>query len=570
MSRSTPVFTLAVTILSMLFSLLAAETSGSPQNPPDFDVIIRGGTVYDGTGAEPKHVDVAIRGDRIAEIGDVKTAKAKTVIDATGLAVAPGFINMLSWSNESLIQDGRSQSEIRQGVTTEIMGEGESMGPVNDRVREHMLRGQGDIKYEIKWNTLAEYLRYLETRGVSCNLASFIGATTIRENVIGFEDKAPTPEQLEQMRALVRKEMEAGALGIGTSLIYPPAFYAKTDELIELCKVAAKYQGKYISHMRSEGNRLLEGLDELIRISREAGIPAEVYHIKAAGQQNWPKINDLLSRMEAAQKEGMKITADMYTYTAGGTGLDASLPPWTEDGGYPALFKRLRDPATRGKIKAQVQTPSDEWENMYLAAGGPEHILLVGFKSDKLKPLTGKTLAEAAKMRGKDPIDTAMDLIAEDESRIGTIYFMISEENIRKELSKPWISFGSDEASQAPEGVFLKSNPHPRAYGNFARVLGKYVRDEKVIPLTEAVRRLSALPATNLGLDHRGFIEKGMFADVVVFDPATISDRATFEKPHQYAIGVKNVFVNGAQVIKDGEHTGAKSGRALWGPGKIR
>ncbi len=570
MSRSTPAFTLAAIILSMLSSLLAAEASGSPQNPTDFDVVIRGGTVYDGTGAEPKHVDVAIRGDRIAEIGDFKTAKAKTVIDAMGLAVAPGFINMLSWSNESLIQDGRSQSEIRQGVTTEIMGEGESMGPVNDRVREHMLRGQGDIKYEIKWNTLAEYLRYLETRGVSCNVASFIGATTIRENVIGFEDKPPTPEQLEQMRQLVRKEMEAGALGIGTSLIYPPAFYAKTDELIELCKVAAKYQGKYISHMRSEGNRLLEGLDELIRISREAGIPAEVYHIKAAGQQNWPKIDDLLSRIEAAQKEGMKITADMYTYTAGGTGLDASLPPWTEDGGYPALFKRLRDPATRGKIKAQVQTPSDEWENMYLAAGGPEHILLVGFKSDKLKPLTGKTLAEAAKMRGKDPIDTAMDLIAEDESRIGTIYFMISEENIRKELSKPWISFGSDEASQAPEGVFLKSNPHPRAYGNFARVLGKYVRDEKVIPLTEAVRRLSALPATNLGLDHRGFIEKGMFADVVVFDPATISDRATFEKPHQYAIGVKHVFVNGAQVIKDGEHTGAKPGRALWGPGKIR
>ncbi|PYK03874.1 MAG: aminoacylase [Verrucomicrobia bacterium] len=570
MSRSTPVFTLAVTILSMLSSLLAAETSGSPQNPPDFDVIIRGGTVYDGTGAEPKNVDVAIRGDRIAEIGDLKTAKVKTVVDASGLAVAPGFINMLSWSNESLIQDGRSQSEIRQGVTTEIMGEGESMGPVNDRVREHMLREQSDIKYEIKWNTLAEYLRYLETRGVSCNVASFIGATTIRENVIGFEDKPPTPEQLEQMRQLVRKEMEAGALGIGTSLIYPPAFYAKTDELIELCKVAAKYQGKYISHMRSEGNRLFEGLDELIRISREAGIPAEVYHIKAAGQQNWPKIDSLLSRIEAAQKEGLKITADMYSYTAGGTGLDASLPPWTEDGGYPALFKRLRDPATREKIKAQVNTPTDEWENMYLAAGGPGHILLVGFKSDKLKPLTGKTLAEAARMRGKDPIDTAMDLIAEDESRIGTIYFIISEENIRKELSKPWISFGSDEASQAPEGVFLKSNPHPRAYGNFARVLGKYVRDEKVIPMKEAVRRLSGLPASNLGLDHRGFIKKGMFADVVVFDPATISDRATFEKPHQYAIGVKHVFVNGAQVIKDGEHTGAKPGRALWGPGKIR
>jgi len=560
----------AFTGLAMLFSLLAAESSAPSQSATDFDIIIKGGTVYDGTGVEPKHVDVAIRGDRIAGVGDFKTAKAKTVIDATGLAVAPGFINMLSWSNESLIQDGRSQSEIRQGVTTEVMGEGESMGPVNDRVREHLLHQQTDIKFDIKWNTLAEYLRYLETRGVSCNVASFIGATTIRENVIGFDDRAPTAQELDQMRELVRKEMEAGALGIGTSLIYPPAFYAKTEELIELCKVAAKYQGKYISHMRSEGNRLLEALDELIRISREAGIPAEVYHIKAAGQPNWGKIDNLLSRIEAAQKEGLKITADMYTYTAGGTGLDACLPPWTEDGGYPALFKRLRDPATREKIKAQVQTPSDEWENMYLATGGPEHILLAAFKSEKLKPLTGKTLAEAAKMRKKDPIDTAMDLIAEDESRIGTIYFFISEDNIKKELAKPWISFGSDEASQAPEGVFLKSNPHPRAYGNFARVLGKYVRDEKVIPLAEAVRRLSASPATNLDLDHRGFIKEGMFADIVVFDPATISDRATFEKPHQYAVGVKHVFVNGVQVIKDGEHTGAKPGRALWGPGKVR
>src|SRR6266511_3688017 len=536
----------------------------------EFDVLIKNGTIYDGTGANPRQADVAIRGDRITGIGDFKSAKANTVIDAKGLAVAPGFINMLSWSTVSLIQDGRSQSEIRQGVTTEIMGEGESMGPVNDRVREHMLREQGDIKYEIKWNTLAEYLRYLQSRGVSCNVASFIGATTIRENVIGFEDKAPTPEQLDQMRDLVRKEMEAGALGIGTSLIYPPAFYAKTEELIELCKVAAKYQGKYISHMRSEGNRLLEALDELIRISREAGIPAEVYHIKAAGQPNWGKIDDLLSRIEAAQKEGLKITADMYTYTSGGTGLDACLPPWTEDGGYPELFKRLRDPATREKIKAQVQTPSDEWENMYLAAGSPEHILLVEFKSEKLKPLTGKTLAKVAKTRGKDPIDTAMDLIAEDESRIGTIYFMISEENIKKELAKPWISFGSDEASQAPEGVFLKSNPHPRAYGNFARVLGKYVRDEKVLPMSDAIHRLSGLPATNLGLDHRGFLKEGMFADVVVFDPATIADRATFEKPHQYAVGVKHVFVNGVQVLKDGEHTGAKPGRALWGPGKIK
>jgi N-acyl-D-amino-acid deacylase len=555
--------------LTIVCTAFAQDQSPSP-GPLDFDVIIKDGTVYDGTGAEPKQADIAIRGDRIAGVGDFKTAKANRIIDAKGLAVAPGFINMLSWSTESLIQDGRSQSEIRQGVTTEIMGEGESMGPINDRVREHKIRQQTDIKYDITWNTLAEYLQYLEKRGVSCNVASFIGATTVREYVVGFEDKAPTPEQLDQMRELVRNEMEAGALGIGTSLIYPPAFYAKTDELIELCKVAAKYKGKYISHMRSEGSRLLEALDELIRISREAKIPAEVYHIKVSGQQNWPKIDDLLSRIEAAQKQGPKVTADMYTYTAGGTGLDASLPPWTEDGGYPALFERLRDPATREKIKAEVQTPTNAWENLYLDAGGPEHILLAQFKSEKLKPLIGKTLAEVAKKRGKDPIDTLMDLIAEDESRIGTLYFIMSEDNVKKELGKPWISFGSDEASQAPEGVFLKSNPHPRAYGNFARVLGKYVRDEKVIPMKEAIRRLSGLPATNLGLDHRGFLKEGMFADVVVFDPATIADRATFEKPHQYAVGVKHVFVNGVQVLKDGEHTGAKPGRALWGPGKIK
>ena len=551
------------------FSLLLAATSVSIL-AADFDVIIKNGAVYDGSGGEAQHVDLAIRGDRIAGVGDYKNARAKTVIDARGLAVAPGFINMLSWSTESLIQDGRSQSEIREGVTTEIMGEGESMGPLNEELKKRMLREQSDIKFDIKWNTLAEYLQYLEKRGISCNVASFIGAATIRENVIGFEDKVPTAEQLDQMRELVRKEMEAGALGIGTALIYPPAFYSKTDELIELCKVAAKYRGKYISHMRSEGNQLLEAFDELLRISREAGIPAEVYHIKAAGEKNWGKIDNLLSQIEAAQKEGLNVRANMYTYTAAGTGLDACLPPWTEEGGYPALFKRLRDPATREKIAAEVKIDSDKWENLYIGAGSPDNILLVAFKSEKLKPLTGKTLATVAKMRGKDPITTIMDLIAEDESRIGTIYLVMSEENVKKEIAKPWISFCSDEASQAPEGVFLKSNPHPRAYGSFVRVLGKYVRDEKVITLPEAIRRLSAFPATNLGLDHRGMLKEGMFADVVAFDPATIADHATFEKPHQYATGVKHVFVNGVQVIKDGEHTGAKPGRALWGPGKAR
>ena len=554
-------------LLLLLTPFSPAETAPAPN---EFDVLIQGGTVYDGSGGKGQLADVALRGDRIAAVGDLKEAKAGLTIDAKGLAVAPGFINMLSWSTESLIADGRSQSEIRQGVTTEIMGEGESMGPVNERVRAKMLRDQKDIHYPITWTTLAEYLRFLEKRGVSCNVASFIGATTLRENVIGFEDKAPTPEQLEEMRALVRQEMEAGALGIGTSLIYPPAFYAKTPELIELCKVAAQYQGKYISHLRSEGNQLLQAADELIEISRAAGIPAEIYHLKAAGQSNWKKLDPLLAKIEAAQKEGLKITADMYTYTAAGTGLDACLPPWSEDGGYPALFKRLRDPAARAKIAAAVKTPGDDWENLYLAAGSPDRILLVGFKSEKLKPLTGKSLGEVAKLRGKDPIETIMDLIAEDESRIDSIYFLMSEGNVRRELTKPWISFGSDEASQAPEGVFLKSNPHPRAYGNFARVLGKYVLEEKLISLGEAIRRLSALPAANLGLDHRGLLKEGMFADVVVFDPAKIGDRATFAKPHQYAVGMKQVFVNGQQVLRDGEHTGATPGRALWGPGKVR
>jgi len=556
--------------LLVSIALVPVAFGVEPPAGDKFDVIIKGGTVYDGTGEKPRVIDVAIRGDRIAGLGTFSAEQARTVIDAKGLAVAPGFINMLSWSTESLIEDGRSQSEIREGVTTEIMGEGWSMGPLNDRMKERMKTQQGDIKYEIKWNTLSEYLRYLEQHGISCNVASFVGATTIREFVIGLEDKPPTPEQLEQMRQLVRQEMEAGALGIGTSLIYPPAFYAKTEELIELCKVAAKYQGKYISHMRSEGNRLLEAIDELLRISKEAGIPAEIYHIKAAGQPNWGKADAMLAKIEEARKAGLKITADMYTYTAAGTGLDACLPPWTEDGGYPALFKRLRDPATREKIAAEVRMPSDKWENLYLAAGSPEKILLNGFKSEKLKSLTGKSLAEIAKLRGNDPVETLMDLIAEDESRIDCIYFLMSEENVKKEIAKPWVSFGSDEASQTPEGNFLKSNCHPRAYGNFTRVLGKYAREEKILTLEEAIRKLSGLPATNLGLDHRGFVQDGMFADVVIFDPATVGDRATFDKPHQYSVGMKHVFVNGAQVLKDGEHTGAKPGRAIWGPGKVK
>ena len=554
--------------VSLTLALAMSVGFTRPVAQARYDVIIRGGTLYDGTGAAGRRADVAIRGDRIAGVGDFASAAATTVIDAKGLAVAPGFINMLSWATESLLVDGRSQGDIRQGVTLEIFGEGNSMGPLNDDMKKRMVEQMGDIKYDITWTTLSEYLRELERRGVSTNVASYLGATTVREHVIGLEDKKPTPQQLDAMRAIVRKEMEAGALGIGSSLIYAPAFYASTEELIELCKVAASYRGKYISHMRSEGNRLLEAVEELIRISREAKIPAEIYHLKAAGQANWAKMDKVIQMVEQARKEGLKITADMYTYPAGATGLDAAMPPWVLDGGYEAAYKRLADPEMRKKIANAITTQTNDWENLYLAAGSPDRVLLVEFKSEKLKPLTGKTLAEAAKLRGENPVDTIMNLVLEDRTRVGTVYFMMSEDNIRKQLRLPWVSLGSDAGSMAPEPPFTRSSAHPRAYGNFARLLGRYVRDEKIIPLAEAVHRMSGLPATNLDLKDRGFVREGMFADVVVFDPATIADRATFEKPHQYSLGMQHVFVNGAQVLKDGEHTGAKPGRAVWGPGR--
>ncbi len=556
--------------LLTVFLFACAGCSSPPPAPPapTFDVIVRGGIVYDGTGSPGRRADIGIKGDRIERIGDLSGESAKTTTDATGKAVAPGFINMLSWATESLLADGRSQGDIRQGVTLEIFGEGSSMGPLSDTMKKRMVEEMGDIKYDITWTTLAEYLKELERRGVATNVASFIGATTIREHVIGLEDKKPTPAQLDEMRALVKQEMEAGALGIGSSLIYAPAFYASTEELIELCKVAAQYQGKYISHIRSEGNRLLEAVDELIRISREARIPAEIYHLKAAGKANWSKIDAAIDRIEKARAEGLAITADMYNYPAGATGLDAAMPPWVLDGGYEAAFKRLNDPAMRKKIAHAIMTPSQDWENLFLAAGSADRVLLVEFKSDALKPLTGKSLAEVAKMRGTPIPDTIMNLVLEDRSRVGTVYFMMSEDNIRRQIKLPWVSFGSDAASMAPEPPFTKSSAHPRAYGNFARLLGRYVRDEKVIPLEEAVHRLSGLPATNLGLAGRGFLREGMFGDVVVFDPATIADQATFEKPHQYAVGMTHVFVNGVQVLKDGDHTGAKPGRAVWGAGR--
>jgi N-acyl-D-amino-acid deacylase len=558
-------------LISLMLVLAVSATVFAQGRTPEtarFDIIIKGGMVYDGSGRPPRRADVGIKGDRIAAVGNLSRASSPTIIDAKGQAVAPGFINMLSHSESSLIVDPRSLSELKQGVTTQIFGEF-SMGPLNDEMKQRRAATQGDLKFKIEWTTLAEYLNYLEKRGMSQNVASFIGAPTIREYVIGLEDKPPTPVQLDQMRELVRREMEAGALGITTALIYPPAFFAKTDELIELCKVAAKYKGKYTAHMRSEGAQLIEAVEETIRISREAGLPAEIYHLKASGEANWPKMDQVFKLIENARRQGVKITADMYTYPAGGTGLDASLPPWVFDGGREAAYKRLQDPATRQKIAEAVRTPTSDWENLYLLSGSPDRILLASFRNDSLKPLTGKTLAEVAKMRGKDPVETIMDLLLEDRSRIGTIYFLMSEDNIKKQIRQPWVSFGSDAASISAEGVFLKSAAHPRTYGNFARLLGKYVRDERVISLTEAVRRLTSLPATNLGLNHRGLLKPGMFADVVIFDPQTIADRATFENPHQYSVGVRDVFVNGQQVLKNGEHTGAKPGKALWGPGKV-
>ena len=533
----------------------------------EYDVIIRNGAVYDGSGNLPVTVDVAIKGDTIAAMGHLESAHARREIDAQGLAVAPGFINMLSWATESLIEDGRSQSDIRQGVTMEIFGEGESMGPLNPAMKKDMVEAQADIKYAIRWTTLAEYLDYLVRRGVSPNVASFVGATTVRIHEIGYADRPPTAGELERMCQLVRHAMQDGALGVGSSLIYAPAFYAKTDELIALAKVAAEYGGIYISHIRSEANRLLEAADEFITIARQAAIPAEIYHLKAAGPANWSKLDELIKKIEAARASGLHITADMYNYTAAQTGLDASMPPWVQEGGYNAWAKRLKEPDVRARVKKEMSTPADNWENLFLAAGSPEKVLLIGFKNPKLKPLTGKTLAAVAKLRGTSPEETAMDLVIEDGSRVSTVYFVMSEENVRKQLQLPWVSFGSDAGSLAPAGAFLKSEPHPRAYGNVARLLGKYVREEKVIPLQEAVRRLTSLPAQNLKLDRRGQLKPGFYADVVVFDPGKIEDHATFERPHQYSTGVLHVFVNGVQVLRDGRHTGAKPGRVLRGPG---
>jgi N-acyl-D-amino-acid deacylase len=532
-----------------------------------YDVVIRGGTLYDGSGRAATVGDLAIEGDRIAAIGDLRVARGEVEIDARGLAVAPGFINMLSWANESLIQDGRGQSDIHQGVTLEIFGEGTSMGPLNPEMKRRMVAEQGDIEFDVAWTTLGEYLDHLVRRGVSPNVASFVGATTVRIHELGYVDRAPTREELERMQALVRQAMEEGALGVGSSLIYAPAFYARTDELIALARASQPYGGLYITHMRSEGTRLLEAIDEVLTISREAGVPAEIYHLKAAGQANWAKLPAAIERIEAARAAGARITADMYTYTAGWTGLDAAMPPWVQEGGYEEWARRLRDPAIRARVAREMRTPTDQWENFFTAVESPEQILLVAFKNDSLKPLTGKSLAEIARLRGRSPEETAMDLVVEDGSEVGTVYFLMSEENVRRQVAIPWISFGSDAEALAPEGVFLRSNPHPRAYGNFARLLGRYVRDERIIPLEEAIRRMTSLPAENLKLDRRGALRAGYFADLAIFDPVRIRDNATYDAPHRYAEGMVHVFVNGAQVLRDGRHTGALPGRVVRGPG---
>jgi N-acyl-D-amino-acid deacylase len=554
----------SIIFLGFLTALLSCVQN---QKQVSFDILITNARIYDGSGSDPVSGSIGINNDTIAFVGQRGNFAAGTIINAGQKAVSPGFINMLSWATETLIEDGRGLSDIRQGVTLEVMGEGSSMGPLNEIMKTHAKQSQADIKYDIQWTSLGEYLSFLENKGIAPNVASFLGATTLRIHELGYEDRPPTPDEMENMKSLVRQGMEEGALGIGSSLIYAPAFYSSTEELIELCKVAKEYGGMYITHMRSEGNRLLEGVNEVLRIASESGISAEIYHLKAAGKNNWKKMDQVIEKIDSARNQGLEITTDMYTYIAGATGLDASMPPWVQEGGYKAWSERLQNPAVRKKVAEEMKTDPENWENLYASAGSPEKVLLVGFKNDSLKKYTGKSLAEVAKIMGKTPEETAMDLVIEDGSRVGTVYFLMSEENVIKQIKLPYMSFGSDAGAPSSEGVFLQSNPHPRAYGNFARLLGKYVRDEKVIPLEEAIRKLTSLPASNLGLDKRGLLKKGYYADIVIFDPETITDHATFDQPHQYATGVKHVFVNGVLVLEDGEPTGKTGGRFIRGPG---
>lgn len=533
-----------------------------------YDLLIRNGVVYDGSGAAPSMRDVAVRGDRIAALLPPGTdAHASRIVDAKGRAVAPGFINALSWATQSLIADGRSMSDTMQGVTLQIFGEGWTMGPLSEEMKAETLRKQSDISFPVDWTTLGEYLETLERRGITPNVASFVGATTVRIHELGEADVQPDAAQLARMQELVRTAMREGALGVGASLIYPPAFYAQPSELVALSQAAAEFGGGYVAHMRSEANGLMGALEETIEIARATGQRAEVYHLKAAGEDNWPKMAEAIARIEEARSEGLQVSANMYVYTAGGTGLTASLPPWVQDGGHEAMIRRLKDPGTRARIIREMKDPDPGWENLRLLAGSPDRLVLIGLTKPALKPLAGKTLAEVAQQRGTPVEDTVLDLIIEDDARVGTAYFLMSEDNIELGLRQPWVSLGSDAESSAPEGVFLQSSTHPRAYGNFARFLGHYVRDRGVMPLEEAIRRLTRLPAENWKLRDRGCLDVGCHADIVIFDPDSIRDHATYEEPRQYATGVNDVFVNGVQVLSDGVHTGAMPGRVVRGPG---
>ncbi len=552
------------TLLAAVALLLTGPSVA--QETPAYDIVIRGGMIHDGIGGAPYAGDVAIRSDRIVAVAPRIEGNGAREIDAAGLAVAPGFINMLSWATESLIQDGRSQSDIRQGVTLEVMGEGWSMGPVNEAMRETALARQSNIRFPITWTTLGGYLEHLEQRGIAPNVASFVGAATIRIHELGESDVDPSPEQLDRMRALVRQAMNEGAMGVGSSLIYAPGNFAETDELVALVSEAGRCGGMYISHMRSEGDRIMDSIDELIEISRRAGAPAEIYHLKLAGRDNWGRFDEIVGRIEAARAEGLRITTNMYTYTAGATGLTAAMPLWVQEGGTDAWIARLRDPAIRARVAEEMRRPGDGWENLYHGAGA-EGMIFTDFRNPALRHYVGRTLADVARERGTNPEDTAMDLVVEDGSRVGTIYFLMDEDNVRRKVQLPWMSFGSDSGSIAAEPPFTNAHPHPRTYGTFARLLGRYVRDEGLIPLEEAVRRLTSLPASNLGIRDRGTLAEGYFADLAIFDPATIADRATYEAPHQYAVGMRHVFVNGAQVLSDGEPTGALPGRVVRGPG---
>lgn len=534
-----------------------------------YDTVLRGGMIYDGSGGPPYSADIAIDNDKIAFIGTVSKddldATAR-VMDISGLAVSSGFINVLSWANESLLIDGRSLSDIRQGVTLEVFGEGSSMGPITPAMRTRMTQQNTDLNYDIPWTTLGEYLDHLVAQGVSPNVASFVGATTVRIHELGYDNRQPNPEQLSRMQALVEQAMLEGALGVGSSLIYAPAFYAQTGELIALMNSAARHGGSYISHLRSEGNRLLESLEELIYIAEQTRAPAQIYHLKIAGQSNWHKMDAVIKKIEAARARGLMISANMYSYTAGSTGLDASMPPWVQEGGYSAWRDRLRNPDIRQQILQEMITPTDAWENLLLAAG-PDNTLLVGFNNPKLRAYTGKTLTEVARLRGQTPQEAAIDLVVEDGSQVQVIYFLMSEDNVARTMALPWVSYGSDAASLASEGIFLNRSTHPRAYGNFARVLGEYVREQKVLTLPKAIQKLTQLPARQLGLRLRGTLAVGFFADLTVFDPMLVRDNATYTDPHQYATGVIHVFVNGQPVLLHTKHTGRLPGRVVRGPG---